>query len=537
MIGLLFLASCSQQKADDSYFFRMNMDEGLLTLDPAYAKDQRTIWMTTQIFEGLVDIDSNLQVIPAIAKSWEMSEDGKTYTFHLRNNVFFHKHLAFGKDSTRKVTAADFVYSFTRICDKKTISTGKWVFSGHIEGLAAFNKKEKNTIDGFKALNDSTLEIKLTEAYPPFLGSLSMPYCFVVPKEITSLYGEDFGKHPIGTGAFICKKWDFNRYLLLHKNPHYYNATLPYLSGVYVQFIVSKLSAFEAFRQGKLDFINGIDNSYKDELLTPKGEIQAKYKDKYHFYFSPQQITHYIGILIDSSKYENKKHPLLDIRVRKALAYSIDKSKIVNYLLNHVAYVADGGFIPYKAYDYEKSPVKGFDYQPDSARFLLKDYTAEELNFTLYCSPQTAYIYEFVQREWEKIGVHAKIEIAEAGAIRADARNSKLQLWQANWIGDYPDAETFMNFFITKNLAPEGANTPHFSSPKFDDLYQHAMQEIQDSLRFAQYLAMENEMMRNVPVIPLYYGRILHITQPNISGLVSTPMNNLLLKTVQKKEN
>lgn len=535
VISTLLLMSCSEKKVEDSNIFRMNMDEGLLTLDPAYAKDQRTMWMTAQIFEGLVDIDSNSKVIPAIAKRWEISEDGKTYTFFLRNDVFFHKHATFGKDSTRKVLAADFVYTFTRICDKKTISTGKWIFSGHIEGLVAFNKKETNTISGFKALNDSTLQIQLTEPFPPFLGTLSMAYCYVVPKEIVELYGEDFGKNPIGTGLFTCKKWDFNRYLLLHKNKNYYQKGLPYLSGVYVQFIVSKLSAFEAFRQGKLDFINGIDNSYKDELLTKNGEVQPKYKDKYRFYFSPQSITNYVGILIDSSKYEDKKHPLLDAKVRKALAYAIDRNKITNYLLNNVAYPADAGFIPYPCYGYQTRPIKGFDYQPDSAIFLLKSYPKNQLDFTLYCSPQTAYIYEFLQREWEKVGVNVKIEIAEAGAIRGDAKNSKLQLWQANWIGDYPDAETYINFFLSKNFAPEGSNTPHFRNILFDSVYNDAMNENQDSIRFAQYLRLDAEMLKQVPVIPLYYGRILRITQNNISGIATTPMNNLSLKYVQKK--
>lgn len=535
VISTLLLMSCSEKKTEDANIFRMNMDEGLLTLDPAYAKDQRTMWMTAQIFEGLVDIDSNSKVIPAIAKRWEISEDGKIYTFYLRNDVFFHKHAAFGKDSTRKVLAADFVYTFTRICDKKTISTGKWIFSGHIEGLSAFNKKEVTTISGFKALNDSTLQIQLTESFPPFLGTLSMAYCYVVPKEIVNLYGEDFGKNPIGTGLFTCKKWDFNRYLLLHKNKDYYQKGLPYLSGVYVQFIASKLSAFEAFRQGKLDFINGIDNSYKDELLTKNGEIQAKYKEKYRFYFSPQSITNYVGILIDSSKYADKKHPLLDVKVRKALAYAIDRPKIAHYLLNNIAYPADGGFIPYPCYGYETKPVKGFDYQPDSAIFLLKNYAKNQLNFTLYCSPQTAYIYEFLQREWEKVGVQVKIEVAEAGSIRGDAKNSKLQLWQANWIGDYPDAETYTNFFLTKNFAPEGSNTPHFHNVLFDSIYNDAMKENLDSIRFTQYLRLDAEMLKQVPVIPLYYGRILRITQNNISGIVTTPMNNLSLKYVEKK--
>ena len=148
--------------------FYMNLDGGLSTLDPAYARDQASDWMTAQVFNGLVELDSLLHVQPAIAKSWDISADGLQYTFHLRKDVYFHTHPQFGPDSTRRVNAQDFVYSFTRICDPQTASTGQWVFNGKIKGLEEFKSNTLSSIQGFQAINDSTFGITLTRPFPPY---------------------------------------------------------------------------------------------------------------------------------------------------------------------------------------------------------------------------------------------------------------------------------------------------------------------------------------------------------------------------------
>ncbi len=239
---------CKEHSHDNKTVFRYNESNNITSLDPAFAKSQANIWGVNQLFSGLVQLDENLNIKPDIAKKWDISKDGKQYTFILRKDVFFHKHKYFGAKQTRKVTAYDFVYSLDRLKDKNTASPGVWVLQN---------------IDSYKALNDSIFKISLKNAFPPFLGLLTMKYCSVVPKEIIELYRDDFGRNPIGTGAFKFKLWKENIKLVLLKNTLYYekerNAKLPYLDAVAINFIPDKQSAFMEFIKGNIDFISGIE--------------------------------------------------------------------------------------------------------------------------------------------------------------------------------------------------------------------------------------------------------------------------------------
>ena len=172
-IALLLQFSCAKtaKKADAHLVFRYNEHANIQTLDPAFAKDLRTIWATNQLFNGLVQLNDRLEVLPDIASSWEITDTGKTYTFHLRTDVQFHKHPLFGSEHTRKVVASDFVYSLNRLQDPRVASPGKWVLE-HVQN--------------FSAVNDSTFVIQLKQPFPPFLSLLSMKYCSVVPKESIS---------------------------------------------------------------------------------------------------------------------------------------------------------------------------------------------------------------------------------------------------------------------------------------------------------------------------------------------------------------
>ena len=127
--SLIFLSACGSKTSDNSSVFRYNENAGITSLDPAFARGLENMWAVNQLFDGLVELDSNLQVAPLIASSWEISNGGKDYTFHLRDDVYFHTNILFGTDSTRKVNAHDFVYSFNRIVDEEIASPGQWVFN------------------------------------------------------------------------------------------------------------------------------------------------------------------------------------------------------------------------------------------------------------------------------------------------------------------------------------------------------------------------------------------------------------------------
>ncbi|MDX2245257.1 MAG: ABC transporter substrate-binding protein [Bacteroidia bacterium] len=525
----------------DKQVFRMNLDEGLNTLDPAYARSRAPIWMTAQLFNGLISLDSTLHVQPSLARNWEIADSGREYRFFLRKNVFFHTHPAFGKDSTRAVTAGDFVYSFTRICDSRTASTGKWIFSGKIEGLEAFDAGDSPTISGFSAPDDSTFIIRLTRPFPPFPGLLAMPYGYVVPREVVEFYGENFRNHPVGTGPFRFFRWKEGNQLILHKNPLYFETEkgqrLPHLDAISVKFIPSRLSAFIEFVQGKLDFIGDLDNSYKDEVLNLDGTVKPAYREKYQVLLSPQLNTEYLGMQIDSTLELMKNHPLRDVRVRQALNYAIDRERLVKYLLNGMGYPGNSGFIPNGMPGFDPDKVSGYRFNPEKSRTLLAEAGypgGRDLpEIVLYSTAKYAHISEFIQKSFEDIGVKLDIQNLQGGALRKEIYSTRIHFWRASWIADYPDGENYLSLFFSANFAPEGPNTTHFNFSDFDRQYRTAMTVTEDSARWGIYQRMENQMMAQSPVIVLYYDRSFRLLQPGITGLTGNPMNHLFLKSVR----
>lgn len=520
----------------------MNLDAGLTSLDPAFARDQSTNWMTSQLYNGLVELDGELHIGPSIAESWDISPDGKTYTFHLREDVFFHKSPLFGTDSTRRVVASDFKYSFTRICDKSTASSGQWIFNDKIAGLSEFQEGTASSITGFRAVAPDTFQVELAQPFPPFLSLLAMAYAFVVPEEVVTHYGKAYRSHPIGTGPFIFHRWEEGNFLILHKNPSYFESDkagspLPYLDAVYVRFIESRLSAFIEFTQGNLDFVNGLDKSFKDEILTREGEIQPAYEGKYNFLVAPQLNTEYLGIMVDP-EHADPSHPLMNAKVRKALNHALDREKMVKFLLNGMGYPANSGFVPNGMPGHDPELVPGFEYDPEKSAQLLTEagYPGGKglpvLN--LKSTPKYQNIMEYVQKSFENIGVKVEIESMMGGALREQIYQSKAQLWRASWIADYPDGENYLSLFYSPNHAPDGPNTTHFESARFDSLYLAALAQPNDSLRIPYYQEMDRIMLDTAPIIPLYYDKILRIVSKDIEGLETNPMNFLYLKRVKK---
>jgi len=331
---LFSVAFSSCWSADDNSsktVFNLNLDEGLTSLDPAFCRNRNTIWMDNQLYNGLVQIDDSLHTIPAIAKTWEISPDGLIYIFHLRNDVFFHDDPHFKNGKGRKVTAADFAYSFSRLIDPKVASSGSWIFSDKITGKEAF-----------KAVDDSTFRITLRQPFAPFISMLTAQYCSVVPHEVVEFYGKDFRSHPVGTGPFRFKYWKEGETLVLLKNEKYWEhdangKALPYLDAVQAGFIDDKQTSFLEFMKKKLDFLNDIDGSYRDDILTKTGGITKKYEGKFQLSTGPFLNTAYLGMLVDTNLAIVKNSPLRKLKVRQAINYAIDKRNLIKYLRNGLA--------------------------------------------------------------------------------------------------------------------------------------------------------------------------------------------------------
>lgn len=531
-IIIFSILSC-QNKAEterDHLVFRYNEHGNIPTLDPAFARNPQAIWPDNQLYNGLVQLDDSLNIKPDIAKRWTIDDSTNTYTFHLRTDVYFHQNRAFAQEETqnsksytRKVVAEDFVYSFNRLLDESVASSGSWVM---------------NNVKSYKAKNDSTLIISLKKPFPAFLGLLSMRYCSVVPREAVEYYGNEFRRNPVGTGPFQFKMWEENVKLVFTKNPLYFERDkngerLPYLEAVAITFLPDKQSEFLQFAQGKLDFISGLDGSYKDELLTTEGKLQSKYSDMAYMITGPYLNTEYLGIFLGSKTTEIQNKAL-----RQAINYGFDREKMVTYLRNGMGIPAIHGFIPKGLPGYEE--IKGYTYQPEKAKQLIEQYKTEtgdsKPEITIGTNSQYLDICEYVQRELEKIGISVTIDVMPPSTLRQMRSSGELDIFRGSWIADYPDAENYLSLFYSQNFTPNGPNYMHFKNEVYDSLYVNSLSVSNIDERKLLYTKMDSIIVEEAPVVPLFYDMAVRFVNNKVSGLGINPQNFLILKKVKKEK-
>jgi len=525
-----FISACSSTNQTNSKdVFYLNISSGYLeSLDPAFAKDLNMMWMDHMIYNTLVETDVQLHTVPSLAKNWEVNENGLVYTFHLRGDVYFQDNALFADGKGRKMTAHDVVYSFNRIMDPKTASSGAWIFNGRVA-----------VTNPFVAADDTTLQINLRSPFRPLPGMLSMSYCSIVPHEVADHWGKDFRNHPCGTGPFQMSYWDEGNALNLVRNPHYWEQEagnrLPYLSAVQVSFVDSKATEFLLFRQGKTDFVNGVDGSFKDLLLSKDGNLKKEFAGKFHLDKDTYLNTEYLGFLTDTSNIVMKDEPTGNPLVRQAINYAIDRHKLVTYFKNGMEIPATQGFIPAGMPGYNPDARYGYHYDPAKALQLLA--AAGYPNgkgmkpIKILCPNNFEDIVNFIASELQDVGITVNIELMQPNILKQQMSRSQAVFFRGQWLADYPDAETYLVVFNSRFPAPP--NYTRFSNPTFDKWYDECL-GLPDTPRWAAYRKMDSLVMSYAPVVPLYYERLYHFTQNNITGFSSNPMNIIDIKRVRK---
>jgi len=527
------LLSCNSSDSNQQKtVFNINLDEGLTSLDPAFCRNHNTIWMDNQLYNGLVQIDDSLKTSPCIAKSWDISPDGKIYTFHLRNDVNFQDDAHFKNGIGRKVNAADFAYSFSRLIDPKVMSSGSWIFSDKVAGKQAF-----------EAVDDSTFRITLKQPFAPFISMLTAQYCSVVPKEVVEFYGKDFRSHPVGTGPFKFKYWKEGEVMVLLKNEKYWEhdnkgKQLPYLDAIRATFIDDKQTSFMEFIKKKLDFFNDIDGSYRDDILTKSGQITRKYKGQFVISTGPYLNTMYLGMLVDTTLPIVKHSPLRILKIRQAINYAIDKQKLIKYLRNSLGTPGNQGFIPKGMPGFNETAIKGYSYNPARAARLLAEagYPNGTNMPPITLTTTVAYhnLIEYIQGELDRANIKTKIEVTQGASLREMVAKNGINFFYGSWIADYPDGENYLSVFYSKNKIPFGPNYTGFNNREFDHLFEQAYNVKNDEQRYALYRQMDNVIMAHAPVVVLYYDKRVNLYQNNISGYSLNAQNLLTLKRVKK---
>jgi len=539
------LLSCNDpsNSSESRRAFRYNQHNPITSLDPAFARTQNNIWAVDCLFNGLVQLDDSLNVKPCIAKHWSISPDGLTYHFYLRQDVFFHDDPAFPESGKgRKMVAADVVYSFQRLLDEAWPKPGSWIFKGRVAADSAFI-----------AESDSVFVMQLSTPFQPMLQILTMQYASIVPREVCEYWGRDFRRHPVGTGPFQFKIWAENQALVLVKNEHYFErdstgTRLPYLDAVKTTFIGDRKTAFLEFKKGNLDYFFGLESSYINELLTPDGELQPALSEGFYFLKNPYLNTEYLGICIEgvtSSHPLNQSdgltssqtitNPLQIKKIRQALNFGFDRAQLLRTLRNNVGRPATSGFAPRGLPSFDAELVPGYRYDPSLAAQLLTEAgypNGKNLpSLTLLCNNDYLDLCTFIARQWEDLGVKVKIEMTETALLRERMRNGQAPFFRASWIADYPDAESFLTCFYSKNTAPP--NYTQFQNTAFDQLYETSLQETNLERRYALYRSMEKILVEESPVIFLFYDETAQFANRRVSGLSRNAINLLSLKKVR----
>lgn len=487
------------------------------------------MWPAHQLFNTLVEIDDSLNIKPSIATRWDISADKKVYTFYLRSDVLFHNDACFPQSKGRRLVAADVVFSLNRIIEASTASPGAWIFNGKVD-----------SIQPFTALNDTTFQLRLLQPYQPILGILSMQYCSIVAPEAVKQYGKDFRRHPVGSGPFKFVKWEEGQALIFAKNENYFERDsagnpLPYLDGIKISFKDSRATEFLLFRQGQLDFINELDPSFKDEVLTKKGTLRNVWKDKIELQTQPYLNIEYLGILVDSSNPIVKNSPLRLKKIRQAINYGFDRRKMILYLRNSLGTPAESGFVPMGLPSFNDSAVRGYTYSPAKASQLLKEAgfpggkglsPVKLLTISIYAD-----FGNFIARQLEEIGVPVQVEVVQKSLLFEMTSGSKAAFFRGGWIADYPDAENYLSVFYSKNPAPP--NYTRYKNHLFDRLFEQAIKETNDSIRYTLYQRADQMVIDDAPVVPLWYDKVIHLVQKNVSGFPPNALNLLELRTTQ----
>ncbi|MBB5322629.1 ABC transporter substrate-binding protein [Marinobacter oulmenensis] len=424
------------------------------TLDPAIGYDWQNWSMIKSLFDGLMDYDPGTTDLRTdLAESYLLSEDGKTYTFKLRKGVTFH--------NGREMTAEDVKYSLERTANPDTKSPGAGFFSP-IVGYDAVAAGETTELAGVTVIDDYTVAIELTAPNATFLHVMGLNFASVVPKEAVEEYGEDFGKHPVGTGAYELADWTLGQKLTFEKNDDYFRDGVPYVDTITFEIGQEPLVALQRLERDEVDIAG--------DGIPPAKFLQFKNDPRFQdlMVTGNQLHTGYLTLNVTMP-------PLDDLKVRQAINMAINKDRIVR-IINGRATPANQPLPPaMPGYDED---YEGFSFDPEAARSLLAeagypDGFETEL-FVMNTDPQPR-IAQAMQQDLANIGITANIRsLAQANVIAAGGvKDQAPMIWSGGmaWIADFPDPSNFWGPILgCDGAVPGGWNWAWYCNEELDAL-------------------------------------------------------------------
>ncbi|MBZ0255476.1 ABC transporter substrate-binding protein [bacterium] len=514
--------------------YRMNEAAEPRSLDPVRTGESTATALTTQLYDGLVNLDPNLNIVPGFAESYEISDDGLLYTFKIRHGVYFHDDECFPNSKGRIANAHDVKYSFQRLLDPSTQSTGAWVFVDNVVGAKDFRDKKVDDVEGFEVVDDYTFKIHLHTPFSAFLQRLAMPYCFIHPHEAVEKYGSDFFQHPVGTGPFKFVHWKPGQDILMVRHPNYWKkdkdgVSLPYVDGVRCTFIQDMKIEFIEFDSGNLDRLYYIHDDLFKSILTDDNQLRPAYS-QYQLLTRDLLLLQYYGFNVT-------KEPFTDKRVRLAFNYAIDRDSIIKYVLNGRGTPATG-IVPPSMPNYS-SITTGFTYDLEKAKTLMAEAGypngegLSEITLELNSGGTVnELIAEAIQNQLKQIGVTVRLQIVEWTQHLQKIDDGETAFFRLAWMGDYPDPENYLALMWGKNFTPKGTNYSRYLNPEFDRLFEEGMRLTDEKKRVELYQQAEKIAYEDAPILFLYFGKRYRLMQPFVRGYVYNAQERDILSDV-----
>lgn len=514
LLGLAALSGCNGPRAPraaEGTVLRVPQNVEPTTLDPARVEDGPTIEMLMSIFEGLVQWSGDNKLAPCLATSWDVSADGRTYTFHIRPGVKYH--------NGRLLTAEDFVYSLTRSLDPATLSPVASDYLNDIEGALDFHDKKATSVKGLSAPDPQTLKITIDHPKAYFLAKLTYPTAYAVCKEeVEKTKGQVTEASLVGTGAFKLAEYLEQRRISLDANPDYWDGA-PKLKRVERLILKDPNSRHDKFAGGELDLTDVTAGA------LPADEKDPKLKELMHKF--DRASVYYVAL--------NQKAfpPFHDKRVRQALAYAIDKKRLIQTVLQGIPRPAEG-ILPYGIPGFDET-YKGIPFDPAKAKQLLAaagypngaGFPPLTLSFraadTDIRNTTTA-----IQADLESnLGIKVALDEVEWGTFLDRRKQGTMPFYFLRWAADYLDPQDFLSMML-HSKAP--LNTIGYANPAFDQLCEQADVNQNQTERMAQYRKAEAMAVDDAPWIPIYFQRDVELWNPKLREVTTTLFGHLPYK-------
>lgn len=476
------------------------------SLDPANCVDSTAASYIVEIFSGLVTLDSDLEVVPDIAESWNVSPDGMIYTFNLRDGVRFH--------DGRKVTAGDFKYSIERAADPGTGSRVAEAYIGDIVGVTEKLSGIADEVQGVRVIDDRTLEVTIDAPKSCFLSKLTHPVAYVVDENNVET-GGDWWREPNGTGPFKLEEWDSGYQIVLERNDNYYRGEAR-LEGVIFRLQGNAMMAYE---NGGVDIV-GVGAANIDRVLDPDNALNAEL-------VSGNELSlYYIGFNINEAPFDDPK-------VRQALCHAVDKEKIVDILYRDTVSVAYG-VLPEGMPGYSEE-LSGLEFNVPKAQQLLAEsgyrYNMPPIVLSVSgdCTGVSAADVAIAYMWRENLGIEVSIEAVDFTTLLTEARNGELQAFSVGWIADYPDPENFLDLIFHCGSVE---NYTGYCDSAVDELLDEARITPDVDTRMELYNSAEQSIVSDAPCFPLWFGRNYYLVKPYVKGFNPAPTTISYLKDI-----